>query len=305
MPKSITTSTKRSMASVLSQTFKLIRVHHWVKNLAVFLPVFFAGQALEILHDNRIYELVILFFAFCFTSSIIYVINDAVDIEKDRLHPTKCKRPLASGFFSKKEGFLIASLLILIDLYLLANLGESKWFVLSYFILNIAYSFKLKNIAIIDVTCISLGFLLRILAGGVAASIVVSHWMIIIVFLLSISIAFAKRRDDLVIKKDGEVLRKAQEGYSLAFIDAAKGIGFSVTLVCYIMYSVSPEVVERIGSEYVYTTSLFVFLGILRYLQISIVRQSSGSPIKVLTKDVFMQVIVLSWVLLFSFLIYS
>ncbi|MBO3116510.1 UbiA prenyltransferase family protein [Winogradskyella sp. DF17] len=292
------------MSSILSQTFKLIRVHHWIKNLAVFLPVFFAGQALDVLNDYRIYDLIILFFSFCLTSSIIYVINDSVDIEKDKLHPTKSKRPLASGFFSKRDGFFIASLLVVADIFLLANLGLSKWFVLSYFVLNLAYSFKLKNIAVIDVSCISLGFLLRILAGGVATSIIVSHWMIIIVFLLSISIAFAKRRDDLIIKKDGEILRKAQEGYSLAFIDAAKGISFSVTLVCYIMYSVSPEVVERIGSDYVYTTSLFVFLGIIRYLQISIVRQNSGSPIKILTKDVFMQLIVLAWVALFSFLIY-
>ncbi len=304
MPKSITTSTHRSMASFFSQTLKLIRVHHWIKNLAVFLPVFFAGEVLDILVDYRIIDLTVLFFAFCLTSSVIYVINDSVDVEKDRLHPTKCKRPLASGFFSKRDGYAIASVLLLIDILLLANLGLSKWFVLSYFVLNLAYSFKLKNIAVIDVTCISLGFLLRILAGGVAASIIVSHWMIIIVFLLSMSIAFAKRRDDLVIKKDGEILRKAQEGYSLAFIDAAKGISFSVTLVCYIMYSVSPEVVERIGSEYVYTTSLFVFLGIVRYLQISIVRQNSGSPIKVLAKDLFMQLIVLAWVALFSFLIY-
>ena len=245
-----------------------------------------------------------MFLAFCITSSIIYVINDTIDAEKDRLHPVKKERPIASGFFSKKEGFIIVLALLLIDIILLTQIGDSRWFVLAYFILNIAYSFKLKNIAIVDVTCISLGFLLRILAGGVAASIVVSHWMIIIVFLLSISIAFAKRRDDLIIKKEGEILRKSQVGYSLAFIDAAKGISFSVTLVCYIMYSVSNEVVERIGSEYVYATSLFVFLGIVRYLQISIVRNNSGSPIKVLAKDLFMQLIVLAWIALFSFLIY-
>jgi 4-hydroxybenzoate polyprenyltransferase len=304
MPESITTSVKRSLTSVFAQTFKLIRVHHWIKNLAVFLPVFFAGQVLEIASDHRLIDLIILFFSFCLTSSIIYVINDSVDVEKDRLHPTKCKRPLASNFFSKKEGYIIAFFIMIIDVILLSLLDFSKWFVVGYFVLNLAYSFKLKNIAVVDVSCISLGFLLRILAGGVVTSIIVSHWMMIIVFLLSTSIAFAKRRDDLVIKKEGEVLRKSQEGYNLVFIDTAIGISFSVTLVCYIMYSVSPEVVERIGSDYVYATSLFVFLGIVRYLQISIVRQNAGSPIKVLTKDLFMQLIVLAWILLFSFLIY-
>ena len=300
----MSTDNKRNITTIFLKLLKLIRVHHWVKNVAVFLPVFFAGQILEVISDNRLLELILLFLAFCITSSIIYVINDTIDAEKDRLHPVKKERPIASGFFSKKEGFIIVLALLVIDIILLTQIGDSRWFVLAYFVLNIAYSFKLKNIAIVDVTCISLGFLLRILAGGVAASIVVSHWMIIIVFLLSISIAFAKRRDDLIIKKEGEILRKSQVGYSLAFIDAAKGISFSVTLVCYIMYSVSNEVVERIGSEYVYATSLFVFLGIVRYLQISIVRNNSGSPIKVLAKDLFMQLIVLAWIALFSFLIY-
>ena len=290
--------------NLITQFFKLIRIHHWIKNVSIFLPIFFAGKALEITSDHRIYELFILFISFCITSSIIYVINDIVDEEKDKLHPVKCKRPIANGFFSKKNGLLIVIILVLIDFLLLFNLGSSKWFVIGYFVLNILYSFKLKNIAIVDVTCISLGFLLRILAGGEAGNIIVSHWMIIIVFLLSISIAFAKRRDDIVIKKGGEILRNSQFGYTLEFIDVAKSISFSVTLVCYILYSVSEEVVERIGSNYVYTTSLFVFLGIIRYLQISIVQQNSGSPIKILTKDLFMQLILISWIMLFSILIY-
>lgn len=304
MSKSLTRPPNRSLSSIIKNILKLIRVHHWIKNIAVLLPTFFAGEALNVLTDNRIIELIYLFIAFCVTSSIIYVINDSVDAGKDKLHPTKCKRPIASGFFSKRDGLIIVAVLLVIDIFLFLILEDSKWFVLAYFALNIAYSFKLKNIAIVDVTCISLGFLLRILAGGVAAMVVVSQWMIIIVFLLSISIAFAKRRDDLIIKKDGEELRKSQAGYNLAFIDAAKGISFSVTLVCYIMYSISDDVVARIGSDYVYSTSLFVFLGIIRYLQISIVRNNSGSPIKVLSKDLFMQFIIVSWVLLFSFLIY-
>ncbi|MGV6832484.1 MAG: UbiA prenyltransferase family protein [bacterium] len=287
------------------QFAKLIRIHHWIKNLAVFLPVFFAGEILNVINDDRLYQLIILFFSFCLTSSIIYVINDSVDIEKDRIHPTKKNRPLASGYFSINQAILFIALILIADILLLWQLGDSKWFVISYFVLNVAYSFKLKNIAVLDVTCISIGFLLRILAGGIAASVLVSHWMIIIVFLLSISIAFAKRRDDIIIKKEGQVLRKSQNGYSLEFIDVAIGISFSVTLVCYIMYSVSTDVVERIGSNYVFATSLFVFLGIIRYLQIAIIDKKSGSPIKVLKKDLFMQLIVLAWIALFSFLIYN
>ncbi|MFM1878154.1 MAG: hypothetical protein RLZZ241_1020 [Bacteroidota bacterium] len=296
------TNKRRTFKALVMQLLTLIRVNHWVKNMAVFFPVFFAGK---ILSEAFNAELIYLFISFCITSSTIYVINDYVDIEKDKLHPTKQNRPLASGFFKPLEALVILLILLSVDLLLMLELGHAKWFVIGYFLLNLAYSFKLKNIAVLDVTCISIGFLLRILAGGVATSVVVSHWMIIIVFLLTISIAFAKRRDDLVIQKEGELLRNSQKGYSLAFIDVAKGIGFSVTLVCYIMYSVSPEVTQRIGSDYVYATSLFVFLGIIRYLQVSIVQQNAGSPVKVLAKDTFMQFIVLGWVVLFSVLIYA
>lgn len=289
----------------LKQFLKLIRIDHWIKNLAVFLPIFFAGEILNVINDLRILNLLLIFFAFCITSSIIYIINDAVDKDTDRLHPIKRNRPLASGYFSKRSVFIFIIILLLIDIFFVFQLNFEKWFIVGYLIINIAYSFKLKNIAVLDVTCISLGFLLRIFAGGMAATVIVSHWMIIIVFLLSISIALAKRRDDLIIKKEDQVLRHSQHGYSLQFIDIAIAMSFSVTLVCYIMYSVSKDVIERIGSEYIYSTSLFVFLGILRYLQIAIIDNNAGSPIKMLRKDVFMQFIVLSWVGLFSFIIYS
>ncbi|MDO5980495.1 UbiA prenyltransferase family protein [Flavivirga spongiicola] len=289
---------------MILQTLKLIRIHHWVKNIAVFLPVFFSGQFIEIFDDNSIYKLVILFFAFCFASSIIYIINDSIDVDKDRLHPVKSLRPIASGFFTKKQAFFIAGVFFIVLSYFLFLLEDSIWFVVSYFILNILYSFKLKNIAIIDVTCVSLGFLLRILAGGFAIGVIVSQWMTIIVFLLSMSIAFAKRRDDLTIKNDNTILRKSQSGYSIAFIDIAKGICFSITLIAYIMYSISTEVIERLGTDKLYTTSLFVFIGIMRYLQISVVENKSGSPIKILSKDIFLQLVLLCWILLFTYFIY-
>lgn len=289
---------------MISQTLKLIRIHHWVKNIAIFLPVFFSGQFLEIFENGNIYQLLILFAAFCFASSIIYIINDSIDVEKDKLHPVKKYRPIASGFFSKKQALTIAVFLLIILIILLKFLGDSSWFVIAYFILNILYSFKLKNIAIVDVTSVSLGFLLRILAGGFVVGVVVSQWMTIIVFLLSMSIAFAKRRDDLTVTTDGTVLRKSQSGYSLAFIDIAESICFSITLIAYIMYSISTEVIERLGTDKLYTTSLFVFIGIMRYIQISVVENKSGSPIKILAKDTFLQIVLVCWILLFTYFIY-
>lgn len=124
----------------------------------------------------------------------------------------------------------------------------------------------MKNIAVIDVTSISLGFVFRILAGREATNTFTTHWMIILIFLLMFSISLAKRRDDLVLGQyNNEIYRKAQFGYSILFIDIAKSISFAVTLVSYIIYTVSNEVIDRLGSNFVYITSLPVFLGIISY----------------------------------------
>ncbi|MDD3877685.1 MAG: UbiA prenyltransferase family protein [Bacteroidales bacterium] len=290
------------MTKFLSNLILLIRVKHWIKNAAVLLPLFFAGGILNVFQTSGFAELIKLFFAFCLASSSIYIINDIVDVEKDKLHPEKCKRPIASGFFSIKSAIVIFLILFAFLIVLLTQMNASLYFVAGYFFLNVLYSFKLKQIAIVDVACISMGFVLRILAGGVAADVFVSQWMVIIVFLLTISIAFSKRRDDLILNKD---LRASLSGYNLQFIDIAKSISFSITLISYIMYSISNEVQERIGSDKLYITSLFVFLGIMRYLQISIVEEKSGSPVKILTRDLFLQIIILLWILTFTLIIYG
>jgi decaprenyl-phosphate phosphoribosyltransferase len=164
----------------------------------------------------------------------------------------------------------------------------------------------MKNIAIIDVTSISLGFVFRILAGGKASNTLTTHWIIILIFLLMFSIALAKRRDDLVLsQRSHEIYRKSQSGYTIRFIDITKTISFTVTLVAYIIYSVSDDVIERIGSNYVYITSLPVFLGILRYIQLAVVYEKSGSPIDLLFKDKFLISIILLWIILFGYIIYA
>ena len=284
---------------------KLIRVNNWVKNLIIITPVFFSGQLLKV-NEAQIFDFLLTFLCFCFAGSFIYVINDIKDAEKDRLHPTKCKRPIAIGTVSIKTGIYIACFLLLIILALLCFV---KWQIVgaifSYLILNLFYCFGIKNIAILDITSISLGFVLRIIAGGLAFSVPLTHWIIILVFLLMFSIALAKRRDDLLLTGEfNNLFRNSQNGYSLQFIDIAKSISFSVTLVAYIIYSVSDDVISRVGSEYVYITAFPVFLGIMRYLQLSIVYKKSGSPIDLLFKDVFLISMVLSWLLIFTFILY-
>jgi len=289
------------MLEFINNIAKLVRMRHWVKNGFVFLPVFFAGKIEMIFNEN----LLSLFVSFCLASSAIYILNDIVDVDKDRKHPIKKYRPIASGFFTVKLSrilFLFTSLLFLFSLILL---NESYLFVTGYFVLNILYSFYLKHVSIVDVSSISAGFVLRELAGGAESNVFVSHWMIIVTFLLTVSIGFAKRRDDLVLMQDEKSSIKSLDGYTITFLDIAKSISFSITLISYILYSISTEVIARIGSDKLYITSLFVFLGIIRYIQITVVDKNSGSPIDVLWKDKFLQITIVLWALTFLFIIYG
>jgi decaprenyl-phosphate phosphoribosyltransferase len=292
--------------NIMIKYIKLLRPNNWIKSLIIFLPAFFAGKLLNIGYNN-LSNLGVTFLAFSLSSSMIYVVNDVNDVEKDRAHPTKSKRPIASGEVSKKEAYTIVALLamfILLTLFSIPN--QVVYYVIAYVFMNLFYCFGMKNIAIIDVTSISLGFVFRVLAGGAASNTLTTHWIIILIFLLMFSIALAKRRDDLVLSHNSkEVYRKSQSGYSIQFIDIAKTISFTVTLVAYIIYSVSNDVIDRMGSNYVYITSLPVFIGIMRYIQLTVVHNKSGSPVDLLLKDKMLIAIILLWAVLFSIIIYA
>ena len=285
--------------------FGLLRIHNWVKNLTLLLPVFFAGMMFS-LSQEQVFRLGITVLGFCFTSSFIYIINDIRDVDFDRLHPKKQNRPIASGRVGITQALAVSVALLLLAagcMYFLT--WQIRAFMLLYLVMNILYCFGMKNIAIVDVSSISLGFVLRLLAGGYACEVAISHWIIILVFLLMFSIALAKRRDDLVLTKDADQnLRKSQNGYNLQFIDIAKSISFSVTLVAYLIYSVSEDVMVRFGSRHMYVTSLPVFLGIMRYLQLSIVHKKSGSPVDLLLSDWFIKTVISVWILMFFIILY-
>ncbi len=196
---------------------KLLRPNNWIKNLIIFLPAFFAGKILS-LGYNELSNLGVTLLEFCLSSSMIYVINDINDLEKDRTHPKKSKRPIASWEVSKKEAYMIIVILamfILLTLFLIPN--QVIYYIVAYILMNLLYCFGMKNFAIIDVTSISLGFVFRVFAGGEATSTLTTHWIIILIFLLMFSIALAKRRDDLVLSQNSnEVYRKAQSGYTIS-----------------------------------------------------------------------------------------
>ncbi len=291
-----------------SNLLKLIRPHQWLKNVFVMIPMFFGGSLLD---PSDIRASVVTFFAFSFIASSVYCFNDIIDVEADRRHPVKCKRPIASGAISVRSAWALMALMFLLSVGTVCLLDTYSHVInvglviLIYYILNILYCSKLKQYAIVDVCIIAFGFVLRVLAGGFATDIALSKWLVLMTFLLTLFLSFAKRRDDVLrMNETGEPPRKNTIRYNLTFINQAITITASVTLVCYIMYTVSPEVVNRFHSDLLYLTSVFVLLGLLRYIQITVVDKRSGDPTKMMLRDRFTQFVVLLWALMFLVLIY-
>ncbi len=288
---------------ILKNYINLLRPKDWAKNLFLYIPVFFAGQAFNVPVLLKILEG---FACFCMVASSIYIINDYRDVEEDKKHPEKRKRVLASGVVNKNSAIVISILLFCAGLAWAWFIRDKFFFVLFiYFILNTGYSFGLKKIAILDILIIAIGFVLRVKAGAVIARIGLSEWLTIMIFLLALFLAIAKRRDDVLIKlNSGEEMRKAIKGYNLEFINIALSLICAVTIVAYFMYTMSYEVMMRLGTYRLYYTCLFVMAGILRYLQIIFVNSDSESPVKILYKDRFIQATILLWIISFYIILY-
>ena len=290
----------------LLPVIRIVRPRQWVKNFFVFIPLFFGGQ---MSNTALLLDALTTFIAFSLAASSIYCLNDIVDVEADRQHPVKCHRPIASGQVSVSAAYALMAIMLILSMTVCPMLkGRSMAVgavVLGYWIMNIAYCVWLKNFAIIDVCLIAFGFVLRILAGGLATGIEPSNWLVLMTFLLTLFLSFAKRRDDVLrMEATGKPPRKNTIRYNLTFINQAITISASITLVCYIMYTVSPEVTARFNSHYIYLTTIFVLVGLLRYIQIAVVDKQSGDPTKVILRERFTQLVVLAWMVSFLFIIY-
>ena len=286
---------------------RLLRPLQWLKNVFVFAPIFFSNNLLK---AEFFWPTLVMFASFSLISSSIYCFNDLKDVEADRQHPKKCKRPIASGKVSVMGGYTMMILctigaLALIPLANSVNTPYLYMIVIGYWLMNIAYCLKLKQFAILDVSIIAIGFVMRVLIGGVVTDIWISHWLVMMTFLVTLFLAFTKRNDDYrIYEQTGTKPRVSITGYNKTFINEATAIIASVTLVCYIMYTMSPEVILRLGTRYVYLTSGWVLAGLLRYLQNMIVFGLSGSPTKSLVKDHFVQFCILGWIISFFVIIY-
>ena len=289
----------------------LMRPQQWLKNVFVFMPLFFDRHATD---WSYVWSCLLAFIAFCLAASGIYCFNDIHDAESDRQHPVKRMRPVASGAVSKRAAYAAMWVLWTMSFAVAALCSSYRGgmqsgllgTLLIYIVMNVAYCLKLKQIALLDVFVIATGFVLRIVAGGLATGIVLSHWIVLTTFLLALFLAVAKRRDDVAIyEASGIKVRKSVSNYNLDFLNQAIGVLGSITIMCYILYTVSGDVVARVGSHYLYVTSVFVLAGILRYMQLTLVNQKSGSPTKVLLHDHFIHACIAGWIIAFSIILYA
>jgi len=282
----------------------LIRPHHYVKNLFILLPLFFAGQ---FSNNSQILNGLIAFAAFSISASAIYIFNDYMDIKNDRKHAKKKYRPLASGLISKRIALYLMIILLTIGIFSMAYVSTGSLTILIvYIILNILYSLKLKQIALLDITIIAIGFVLRLFVGSFAYNVALEFWIVIMTFLLALFLALAKRRDDvLILNKSGAKMRKSVDGYNLQLVDGSMLVMSAIVIVAYIQYSTSLEIINKFNNENLYLTALFVIFGIMRYLQIAFVEKKSGSPTEIILKDKTMQINLILWASSFAWIIYN
>lgn len=274
----------------------LLRVYQYVKNLFIFAPLFFS-------FDWSIDKFLVVLIGFCLFSlsaSGIYIINDIKDADIDKFHPTKKYRPIPSGKISKQKALSLSAMLIFLSI-LCSIFVTLKFSVIlvTYIILNMMYSFKLKYVPILDIIVIASNYVIRIIAGIVLAKVEVSMWILLVTFALALFLAVAKRREEVLLYMNGVQTRKVIESYNLDFINSAMSILGSVTIVCYIMYTLSSHAKEIFKTDKIMLTSIFVIAGIMRYLQITFVNNKSGDPSKVVLKDRFLQITILMWILSF------
>lgn len=284
------------MIPLLKDYVILIRSHHWVKNFLVIAPAFFGGLVFKN-YENFITTF-LAFISFSFISSVGYIINDILDSEQDKLHPTKSKRPLASGRISTKTALILALTLFLISILLSVKINKTFLITtLLYLCITLLYSLYLKKIFIIDAISIASGFLLRIIAGGVALNIDVSNWLFTTTLLLSLLLAFGKRRVELEFVRNSREFREVLKYYDKNFLDRTIYILATASIIAFSVYSIGH------GWKIFITTTPFVIFGTARYIYL-VKNSSKGDPTDALLKDRWVSAFVFIWILLFAYTIY-
>jgi 4-hydroxybenzoate polyprenyltransferase len=288
---------------MLKKIWISMRPIHWVKNLLVFAGLLFSQNFFSPPHFLKS---LFAFALFCGISSSVYILNDILDLKHDKLHPIKSKRPLASGELSLSSGLIFSLLLggiaIILSFLLQKNFGL---IVVIYFFLNLLYSTHLKQVVILDVMCVAAGFVLRAVAGAIVIEVTISSWLVVCTILLALFLGFSKRRHELILLEDNAVNhRRILAEYSPYFLDQMIAVVTASTVVAYAFYTLSPEVMEKLGTKYMDLTIPFVLYGIFRYLYLIHQKKEGGRPTKMLLTDKPILINILLWLVAVFLILY-
>jgi 4-hydroxybenzoate polyprenyltransferase len=283
------------MIGTLSKLIRSMRPEQWLKNGFVLAPAIFSG----LIDDPAIWlRSVAAMAAFCAASSAVYLVNDVLDREADRRHPSKRTRPIAAGDIS--VGLALATAVVLAALAIAASLALGRWFTLvlaSYIVLVVLYSLVFKRVVFVDVLVLAAGFVLRVVGGAVAIDVPVSRWLLLCAYLLALYLALGKRRAELALLGDGAGTHREVLGhYTLPLVDQSISVVLGATVLAYTLYTVAPDTVAKVGSEGLMITVPVVLYGLFRYLYLLHRHEAGGSPTKVLLTDRPLLVAVLVWI---------
>ena len=294
---------QKNMNKVISY-LKLLRIKHYFKNILVFLPIIFSGQ---LFNKHNIYINVLAFVSFCLASSVVYIINDIRDVESDRKHPIKRNRPIASGMISIKESIVL--LIIILTVLIIINLVVIKLNIVSigilvfYILINIAYSFGLKNKPIIDIVILASGFVLRMFYGASISEIKLSNWLYLTVLSLSFYMGLGKRRNEII--KQGDSSRKVLKKYTKDFLDKNMYVFLTLCIIFYSLWCVDPNTLSKIGNpELLIWTVPFIMVIMMKYSLI-IEGDSFGDPIDIIFSDKVLLGIAALYAILMFYLVYG
>ncbi len=281
--------------NLLNGFARSLRPEQWTKNLVIFGALVFSRNFTNL---PMIETSVLLFALFCLVSSSVYLFNDVIDYEKDRLHPRKSKRPIASGALPRKTAVVVAIILVAVAFLIAAlTMNQSTLLIIAaYALLNVLYTLLLKNIVILDVMTIAAGFVLRAIGGGIAIDVPISSWLVVCTFLLALFLGFGKRRHELAsLDKTATEHRRSLEHYSTYFLDQMISVVTASVVVASTFYTLSPEVDEKLGVQHLEISVPFVLYGIFRYLYLIHKKEEGGSPSRLLLTDLPMLIDVLLW----------
>jgi 4-hydroxybenzoate polyprenyltransferase len=280
-----------------------MRPHQWVKNLFVFAPLLFGMKLGE---PGSVLRALAASGSFCLLSSGLYLVNDIVDAEADRAHPEKRLRPIASGALSTRVTIFVTLLLLAAAFGVAFALGiRFGLLALTYCVVTLGYCLAFKQAIVLDGMLIATGFVLRVVGGAVAVDVAPTHWLIVCAFLLALFLAFSKRRQELLmLSTDAEQHRSVLGQYTVSYLDRANNILLGATIVCYALYTVAPETIQKFGTDKLIYGSAFVIYGLLRYLALLQDASNGGNPSKMLFKDKPLLVAVVGWAIYNVLVIY-